>query len=106
MIADYPWGRSYEAAILETDRSRLAKHIQLAEQTIMARIQELNCDHGGTDDERAAIRDAMSGLTMLRNELLQSVPEGSFGRTSGGAPSPQGSSGQTPRGHGTGRKKA
>ena len=89
MIADYPWGRSYEAAILETDRSRLAKHIQLAEQAITVRIQELNCDHGGTDDERAAIRDALSGLRMLRNELLQGVPEGSFGRTSGGNPSPE-----------------
>src|ERR1700726_840621 len=78
MIAEYPWGRSYQTAILETDRSKLAKHIQVAERAIMTRIQELNSDHGGTEEERAAIRDALSGLKILRKELAQSVPEELF----------------------------
>ena len=72
MIADYPWGRSYETAILETDRSKLAKHIQAAEQAIMTRMQELNSDHGGSEEERAAIRDALSGLRFLQKEITQS----------------------------------
>jgi hypothetical protein len=79
MIVDYPWGRSYERAILETNRSKLAKHVQLAEQAIMARVQELNRDGGGTEEERAAIRDALSGLKILHKELAQSVSEGNFG---------------------------
>ena len=86
MIADYPWGRPYKAAILETDRSKLAKQIRLAEQAIMTRLQELNSDHGGTPEEQAAIRDALSGLNMLRKEVSQTVPEGNFGRP--GEPGP------------------
>jgi hypothetical protein len=69
MIVEYPWGRSYETAILETDRSKLATHIQVAERAIMARIQELSRDHGGSEEERAAIRDALSGLKILQKEI-------------------------------------
>ena len=91
MIDDYPWGRSYKAAILETDRSKLATQIRLAEQAIMSRLQELNGDHGGTPEEQAAIRDALSGLNMLRKEVSQMVPEGNFGRP--GEPGPNNSGG-------------
>jgi len=69
MISDYPWARSYEAAILETDRSKLAHHIRIAEQAISARERELNDNHVGTAEERSAIRDALSGLRVLRDEL-------------------------------------
>jgi hypothetical protein len=90
MIADYPWGRSYKSAILETDRSRLAERIQAAERAIMARLQDLNNDHGGTSEEQTAIRDALSGLRMLQTELSQSVPESRVGgRTGGDASQPQ-----------------
>ena len=93
MIAEYPWGRFYESAILETDRSKLAKHIQVAEREIATRMQELNSDPGSTEEERSALRDAMSGLTILRKELAQSVPEGGFGSNSPGNPRTEGNSG-------------
>jgi len=78
MIDEYPWGRYYERAILETNGSKLANYIRVAEQAIMARVEELNRNHGGDEGERAAIRDALSGLKMLRKELIQSVPEGNL----------------------------
>lgn len=83
MIADYPWGRSYKLAILETDRSKLAERIQVAERAIMARLQELNNDHGGTEAEQTAIRDALSGLRMLQKELSDTVRDASFGARTG-----------------------
>jgi hypothetical protein len=82
MIPDYPWGRFYEVAILETDRSKLTDHIRLAEQAITARVQELKSDHGGTEEERSAIRDALSGLKTLRKEALTSLSEGTFRKDS------------------------
>lgn len=79
MIADYPWGRFYETAILETDRSKLAKHIQVAEQAIMTRSQELDSHHSGSEVERAAIRDALSGLKILQKEIAECVADGNLG---------------------------
>ena len=62
MMTQFTWTRSYEAAILETDRSRLAARIQAAEAAIKVRAQELNGDHyEGTEEERIAINDALSG---------------------------------------------
>lgn len=78
MISDYSWARSYEAAILETDRSKLAKHIRIAEQAVAARERELNENGGGTEEERSAIRDALSGLRVLREELKRESSEGAF----------------------------
>jgi hypothetical protein len=78
MISDYLWARSYEAAILETDRSKLAHHIRIAEQAISARERELNDKHVGTAEERSAIRDALSGLSVLRDELKREVSDGAF----------------------------
>ncbi|MGA8439194.1 MAG: hypothetical protein WB762_02630 [Candidatus Sulfotelmatobacter sp.] len=93
MIAEYPWGRYYEKAILETNRSKLASHIRVAEQAIMARAEELNSDHGGGEEERAAIRDALSGLRILRRELVQSVSEGNLERGSSGDTPPPSNTG-------------
>lgn len=78
MISDYPWARSYETAILETDRSKLAHQIQVAEQAISERERELNRNGGWTEDERAAIRDALSGLKVLREELKRDVSARTF----------------------------
>ena len=93
MISEYPWGLFYERAILETDRSKLAKHIQVAEQAIMTRTQELSRDHGGSEEERAAIHDALSGLRVLQKELKQSVPEENFQNGSSGGTRIPGNSG-------------
>ncbi|HZC24447.1 MAG TPA: hypothetical protein VE866_13990 [Candidatus Binatia bacterium] len=78
MISDYPWARSYEAAILETDRSQLARHIRVAEQAISARERELNDNCRGMEQERSAIRDALSGLRVLRDELKRDASEAAF----------------------------
>ena len=78
MISDYPWARSYEAAILETDRSKLAERIQIAEEAISARERELDGNRVGSQEERSAIRDALSGLRVLRDEVKQDVPEGAL----------------------------
>jgi hypothetical protein len=65
----YGWQRFYEAAILETNRSRLPALIQAAQAAIDARLQQLQSDHNGTADERLAISDALSGLSVLRKEI-------------------------------------
>jgi hypothetical protein len=65
----YEWQRPYVTAILETDRSKLRQHIAAADGSIQARIRELSQDHGGTPEERLAIRDALDGLKVLRKEI-------------------------------------
>ena len=68
MSALYPWQKSYLAALLETDGTRLQELLQVAESEIHERERVLSEDHGGTADERQAIADAMSGMTSLRKE--------------------------------------
>lgn len=63
---------------METDRSKLAHQIQSAEQAVSARERELNRNGGWTEDERSAIRDALSGLKVLRDEFKRDVSEGAF----------------------------
>ena len=69
MTWQYGWQRFYEAAIVETNPSRLPVVIQSAQAAIDARIQQLAQDHHGTPDERQAISDAIAGLDFLRKEL-------------------------------------
>ena len=70
MTRQYPWEEYYEAAILETDRSRLPALIQAAQQAIYPRIEEFRTDHGGTPEERDAIETALRGVRVLEQELL------------------------------------
>jgi hypothetical protein len=65
----YGWQRFYEAAILETNRSRLPALIQAAQAAIDARLEQLQSDHNGSADEKLAISDALSGLSVLRKEI-------------------------------------
>lgn len=69
MMTQFSWTRFYEAAILETDRSKLAVHIPAAEAAIKVRAQELTKNQEGTEEERIALNDAISGLKILRQEL-------------------------------------
>jgi hypothetical protein len=69
MNVDYQWQRPYITAILETDRSKLRQHIDAADAAIKARIHELSRDHAATPEEREAIEDALTGLTVLRREI-------------------------------------
>ena len=68
MTQSYGWQRYYEAAILETDRSRLPKLIQDAQAAINTRVEELHQNHEGTPEERLALADALAGLGVLRRE--------------------------------------
>ncbi|MFZ0817781.1 MAG: hypothetical protein WAM78_19810 [Candidatus Sulfotelmatobacter sp.] len=75
MMTQFTWARLYEAAILETDRSRLAARIQAADAAVKVRAQELSNHYEGTEEERVAISDALSGLKILRKELSGAVSE-------------------------------
>ena len=61
----YSWQESYQAALLETDWTKMQERIQTAESEIHKRRLVLSQDHGGTDEERAALVNAMSGLRVL-----------------------------------------
>jgi hypothetical protein len=62
----YSWQESYQAALLETDWTKMQERVQTAESEIHQRRLMLSQDHGGTDEERAALVNAMSGLRVLR----------------------------------------
>jgi hypothetical protein len=69
MNTEHNWERLYQAAILETDWSKLEGHIQAAERGIKARLHEFSMNHGGTPEENRAIEDALRGLRFLRKDL-------------------------------------
>lgn len=58
----YTWKKSYQAALLETDWTKMHECFQRAESEIHQRRLMLSQDHNGTDEERAALVDAMSAL--------------------------------------------
>lgn len=66
----YPWEESCEAAILETDFSRLQARIKAAQTAINLRIEELEKDHHGSPEERDAIACALSRIRILKQERL------------------------------------
>ena len=47
----YSWQESYQAALLETDWTRMQERVQIAESEIHQRRLVLSQDHGGTDEE-------------------------------------------------------
>ena len=63
------WRTLYEAAILETDRSKLNERISLAERAIQARMEEIKSDPEASREEQLAISGAISGLKILRSEM-------------------------------------
>jgi hypothetical protein len=65
------WKSFYQAAILETDWSKLQGHIDAADLAIKTRLFEFSQDHGGTPEENQAIRDALSGLIIPREEVKE-----------------------------------
>jgi hypothetical protein len=64
------WEKLYKEAILETDWSKIENLIQTAESAISARLHEFSLDHGGTPEENQRLRDALSGLSVLRREVM------------------------------------
>jgi hypothetical protein len=63
----YAWQRPFEAAILETDRTKLPALIEAAQAAIDARRAEMNGT--GTPAELHAIEEARSGLRILIAEV-------------------------------------
>jgi hypothetical protein len=63
------WEKLYQAAILETDWSKIEERIQVTDSAISARLQEFSTSHGGTPEEKQRIEDALSGLRALRREV-------------------------------------
>jgi hypothetical protein len=73
--SDLPWQRYYEAAILETDASRLPKRIKVAHAAINARLEELQDGHSllaaagdGAMTEKQKLADALLALRVLWEE--------------------------------------
>jgi hypothetical protein len=65
----YNWQDSYQAVLLETDWTKMVELIQRAESEIHKRRLELSQDHGGTQEERDALVNAMNGLRILRVDV-------------------------------------
>jgi len=80
----YSWQESYQAALLETDWTMMPARIQTAESEIHQRRLVLSQDHSGTDEERAALVNAMSSLRVLRMNaaswLERQNPRGTLAR--------------------------
>ncbi|MGA9815066.1 MAG: hypothetical protein WBQ64_19955 [Terriglobales bacterium] len=68
-MTEYKWLEVYQAALLETDWSRMEERIQRAEAGLHERKREFALNHGGTPEENQAIEDALRGLAVLRTEV-------------------------------------
>jgi hypothetical protein len=77
----YGWQESYQAALLETDWTKMRECVQTAESEIHQRRLVLSQDHGGTDEERAALVNAMSGLRVLRMNVASWLERQNLGGT-------------------------
>jgi hypothetical protein len=66
---DYIWYPAYREAILETNPPRIRARLVIAERKLVDRLRVLSQDHGGTDEERKAMVDALNGIKNLRTEI-------------------------------------
>jgi hypothetical protein len=64
------WEKLYQAAILETNWTKIEEHIQAADSAITARLHEFSLSHGGTPEEKQRIKDAFRSLSVLRGEVV------------------------------------
>ena len=69
MKINYVWTGLYEAALVETDDTKLPSCLLVAKAAINRRLQELGSDRTKTSEELEAIIDALHGLKSLRTEL-------------------------------------
>jgi hypothetical protein len=67
------WQESYQAALLETDWTKMQERVHTAESEIHQRRLELSKDHNGTQEEREALVNAMSCLRVLRMNGRQNL---------------------------------
>lgn len=87
-MTNYSWLDSYKAALLETDWTKMVERVQTAETEIHKRRLVLSQDHGGTEEERKALVNAMNGLRVLRMDAAAWLERQNLGGT---LPSKQGS---------------
>jgi hypothetical protein len=64
------WEKLYQAAVLETDWSKIEERIDAADSAISARLSEFSLNHGGSPEENQRIQDALSGLSVLCREVI------------------------------------
>jgi hypothetical protein len=64
------WEKLYQDAILETDWSKIEERIHAADSAISAQLHQFSLNHGGTPEENQRIKDALSGLSVLRREVV------------------------------------
>lgn len=66
----YEWEAPYNAAMMETDRTKRQERIDAAQTAINRRIEEIKLNAGdGSPEEQAAIRNAQLGINLLREEV-------------------------------------
>jgi hypothetical protein len=66
VVPTYKWQASYQAAVLETDWSKMIGLVQKAESDMLKRRLELSQGHNGTQEEREAVVNALNSLRVLR----------------------------------------
>ena len=76
----YIWQELYQAALLETDWTKMQERVQIAESEIHRRRLALSQDIG-TDEERAALVSAMTRLRVLRINLASWLERQKVGGT-------------------------
>jgi hypothetical protein len=67
-MTTYCWFEAYQAALFETNWTKMQERVQAAASEIHERRRVLSEDHGATPEERHALTDAMNGLMVLRRE--------------------------------------
>jgi hypothetical protein len=75
----YKWQELYQAALVETDWSKMEERTQAADAALHERKREFALDHGGTPEENQAIEDAFHGLGVLRNDVATWYAQGKSG---------------------------
>lgn len=66
----FAWQALYQAALFETDQSKIPARIAQAEQAIFSRIRELFVTNGDHIEEDQILDDALYALRALRNCTL------------------------------------
>ena len=81
VLTSYSWQESYQAALLETDWTKMQDRVQTAESEIHKRRLVLSQDHSATPEEREALVNAMSGLRVLRMDATSWLERQNLGGT-------------------------
>jgi hypothetical protein len=74
------WQRLYIEALVETNPLILVERVAVAEKAILLRVAEL-CTNSDDRVEWKAIEDAITGMSVLRKEILKSRNETTAHRT-------------------------